>query len=306
MTAKQEAERAAEIRRVIALLHQWGLHSLGDFARLPRAEVSARLGAEAVRMWERARGQATRLLRLVEPPEVFAESFEFEHEVSTSEPLLFMLRRFLQQFALRLGAQYLVVAELKLRLLFDDRTSYERLFKIPQPSNDEESLFRMLQAHLEGFTSESAIVAVALEAQPTRPVRQQFSLFESALRDPAQLSETLARLAGLLGAERVGTPVLEDTHRPDVFRMEAFRWELPEAREISQQDGSGPVLRRFRHGAAPALREVVERKGPYHASGQWWDTAAWARAEWDVQLASGALARVHEEAGQWQVDGIYD
>ena len=38
---------------------------------------------------------ATRLLKLVPPPESFAETFEFENEIETIEPLLFMLRRFL-------------------------------------------------------------------------------------------------------------------------------------------------------------------------------------------------------------------
>ncbi|MBA2743050.1 MAG: hypothetical protein H0U43_01840, partial [Chthoniobacterales bacterium] len=120
MSARGRAtdERAAEVRRVIAILHKWGIHTLGEFAALDKEEVSNRLGAEAVRMWERASGKATRLLKLVQPPESYAETFEFENEIETSEPLLFMLRRFLQQFSLRLGALYLVAKELKLRITF--------------------------------------------------------------------------------------------------------------------------------------------------------------------------------------------
>src|SRR2546423_9225722 len=86
----------------------------------------------------------------------------------------------------------------------------------------------MLQTHLENFKSEHPIVAVSVEAQPAKPLPQQFGLFEASLRNPNQLYETLARLTALLGSDRIGTPVLEETHRPDAFRIEPFCWELPE------------------------------------------------------------------------------
>ncbi|HEX8678772.1 MAG TPA: hypothetical protein VF683_02340, partial [Chthoniobacterales bacterium] len=112
---KRAAEREKHVRHIIAILHKWGIHSLGQLAALEKEQVANRLGPEAVRMWERAHGKATRLLKFVQPPEVFAETFEFEDEIETIEPLLFMLRRFLQQFSLRLGALYLVARDLNLR-----------------------------------------------------------------------------------------------------------------------------------------------------------------------------------------------
>jgi protein ImuB len=223
----KQIERAKETERILSILHQWGIHTLGQLAALSRDDLGARLGARAVELWERANGRAERILKLVSPPESFIESFEFENEIETIEPLLFILRRFLQQLATRLNAIYLVAKELRLRLTFSDKSDCERIFKIPQPTNNEDILFRMLHTHLENFTSKHPIVAVELEAQPSRSVRQQFGLFETALRDPMQLHETLARLVGLLGADRVGTPVLEETHRPAAFRMKPFVWELP-------------------------------------------------------------------------------
>ena len=147
-----------------------------------------------------------------------------------------MLRRFLEQLAVRLAAIYLVAKELTLRITFANsrqdepavagKQSYERVFKIPQPTNDVDLLFRMLQTHLENFRSEHPIVAVALSAEPIKPAGEQFGLFETTLRNPHQLSETLARLTALLGGDRIGTPVLEETHRPDAFRMQPFSWQL--------------------------------------------------------------------------------
>src|SRR5205823_8422888 len=239
--------------RILAILHKWGIHTLGELAPLDKEELRNRLGADAVRLWQRANGTATRLLKFVQPPESFDESFEFDHEIETAEPLLFMLRRFLEQLAVRLSAIYLVAQELTLRISFSnsrqvrlgtdssdwrnesavvatttrtDKKTYERVFKIPQPTNDVDLLFRMLQTHLEDFKSEHPIVAVALTAQPIRPASQQFGLFETTLRNPQQLYETLARLSALLGSDRVGSPIKEETHRPDAFRMEPFSWSL--------------------------------------------------------------------------------
>src|SRR6266513_2495395 len=225
--------REDEIQQILAILHKWGIHTLGQLVALDKEQLGARLGPEAVRMWERANGQSDRPLRLIRPPELFEESFEFEHEIETAEPLLFMLRRFLEQLSLRLSAIYLVAKELTLRITFANpprvrtqdgfvrrrngfaaanKQRYERCFKIPQPTNDVDLLFRMLHTHLENFKSEYPIIAVSLEAQPTKPSKQKFRLFEKTLRNPNQLLETLTRLTALLGADRVGTPVLEETH----------------------------------------------------------------------------------------------
>src|SRR5213083_3463885 len=111
-------EGQIEVQQIFAILHKWGIHTLGQLAALDKEQLAARLGPEAVRMWERANGQSNRLLKLVRPPESFEESFEFEHEIETAEPLLFMLRRFLEQLAVRLSAIYLVTKELILRITF--------------------------------------------------------------------------------------------------------------------------------------------------------------------------------------------
>jgi protein ImuB len=319
--AKAAKERQAEIGRVLDILHRWGIESLGQFAALEKESVAARLGPIGVQLWERATGKTTRLLQLVPVRESFEEAFEFENEIETSEPLLFMLRRFLQQFSVRLGALHLVASELQLEITFSDKSNYSHRFKIPEPTNSVEILFRMLHTHLENFTSKSPISAVALKAETTKPSFEQFHLFETALRDPARLTETLARLAGLLGTERVGTPVLEETHRPDAVRMAPFSWQLPEIKsELPPLPAS--ALRRFRspqpasvllakkrpaHFRSAKIQGAVRAgKGPYKASGNWWDEQAWDRAEWDVELENGGVCQCHSSGEQWALDGIYD
>jgi len=360
-------DRPAEVQQILAILHKWGIHTLGQLAALNKEQLGARLGPEAVQMWERANGQSNRLLKLVRPPESFEESFEFENEIETAEPLLFMLRRFLEQLSVRLSGIYLVAKELTLRITFPNppwsasRTDsscgedgfaaankqiYERVFKIPQPTSDVDLLFRMLHTHLENFKSEYPITAVSLQAEPAKPSRQQFGLFETSVRDPNQLYETLARLVALLGSDRVGTPVLEETHRPDAFHLEPFAWDsstgfqpvwtagVPACDRTGRQDACPPhshdgcarlsaALRRFRPNIAASVLLADEQpihlrsaqmsgavsgqSGPYRASGNWWDEKIWSRSEWDLQLENGIQCRCYQSAeGSWNIEGIYD
>jgi len=242
----------------------------------------------------------------------------------------------------RLAAIYLVAKELTLRITFGNKQTYERVFKIPQPTNDVDLLFRMLQTHLENFRSEHPIVAVALSAEPIKPAGEQFGLFETTLRNPHQLSETLARLTALLGGDRIGTPVLEETHRPDAFRMQPFGSTgfqpvgqagvlacksngRQDARLPHSQDGCAPLspaLRRFRTAVSASVLQdedtpthvrsremsgkIIDERGPYLLSGNWWDEKSWARAEWDLQLQNGELVRAHARDGVWKIDGVYD
>jgi protein ImuB len=313
--------------QIFSILHKWGIHAIGQFAALDKENLALRLGPEAVRLWELANGKSQRLLKLVRPPESFVESFEFDYEIETAEPLLFMLRRFLEQLTLRLRPIYLVPKELTLRIALADQKIYERSFKIPQPTGNVDLLFRMLQTHLENFKSDHAIVAVSLEAQPTKPPRQQFGLFETTLRNPHQLAETLARLSALVGVDRVGTPVLEDTHRRDAFRMEPFSWSSVAA---AVPGGSNVIrtphptvriaIRRFRPPASASIfisqdrhlqsekvrGQIVEQSGPFLLSGNWWDEKAWRRAEWDMPLENGVICRSYQDENGWHVDGIYD
>jgi protein ImuB len=330
-------DRPAEVQQILTILYKWGVHTIGQFAALDKEELAARLAPEAVRMWERANGQSSRPLKFVRPPESFEESFEFENEIETAEPLLFMLRRFLEQLSVRLSAVYYVVKELTLRITFANKQIYERVFKIPQPTNDIDLLFRMLHTHLENFKSEYPITGVSLQAEPAKPSQQQFGLFETSLRDPNQLYETLARLVALLGSDRVGTPVLEETHRPDAFHLEPFSWEFggttsvsshysSDATErvppISINGQSGAALRRFRPNIAASVLLADEQpihlrsaqmsgavsgqRGPYRASGNWWDEKIWSRSEWDLELENNVLVCCHQSGQIWEIDGVYD
>ena len=315
----------------LAILHQWGIHTVGQFVALGKEPLSTRLGPEALALHERALASSTRPLKLVRPPQIFEETIAFEHEIETIEPLLFILRRFLEQLLVRLEMMYWVAQGLRLRFRFESGDPYEKTFRIPAPTSNVETLFRMLHTHLETLRTEHPIVALELSATPGRAINHQFGLFESVLRDPNHFHETLARLTALVGSDRVGTPVNEESYKPDAFRMELVR--LEESRSGSRLEvcdtadwksalQRGPALHRLRPPTPAHVQLAQDRpasvdssafqgavhdaRGPWRNSGQWWDKDEWSREEWDVQASNGSFYRLCHRPDGWFVEGVYD
>ena len=106
---------SAEKLQVLTL---WGVHTLGELIKLPRAEVTSRLGREGMMLWDIASGGRERLLKLVRTPLGFREEMELEHSIECLEPLMFVLRRMLQGLCERLSDVWLVAASLLLTPAF--------------------------------------------------------------------------------------------------------------------------------------------------------------------------------------------
>ena len=226
-------------RELLAVLHDWGIQTLGQLTALPRGELGNRLGPEADQLWQRAAGQTERPLRLVRHAEQFDEAFDFEREIETLEPLLFILRRFLDSLALRLGNAHRVAARLTLTLPLENGACHERQFTIPAPSADADVLFRILHTHLEALQLDHRPVAARLHADAIHPDHRQLHLFENPLRDANRFGETLARIASIVGAGNVGTPEILDTHRPDSFRIIEPQFHRSRRREEADRLESG-------------------------------------------------------------------
>ncbi len=311
---------------VLSILKRWGIQTAGAFLALGKDAIAGRLGLEALQLFERADPAAVRPLNIVMPSDTFEEQMQFEAHIETIEPLLFVLRRFVEQLATRIALTYRVVAELQLTLTLESGSQYERTFKVPSPTARLDPLFRMLHTHLESLRTDAPIVALKLAALPVRAEAQQFGLFESALRDPNHFHETLARLTALLGPERIGSPVIEQTHRPDSFHMQMpdFHGRVSPSVAENQpaRSHAGLCLRRFRTPMHAVVESrdgqpsffstlgvssvIVEARGPWNASGNWWDSRRWLRQEWDVMARDGAVYRLCHTNGGWLLEGVYD
>lgn len=306
-----------------AVLHDWGIHTLGQLTSLPRGELANRLGPEAEQLWRRAAGKTERLLRSERPVQEYKEAFDFECEIETIEPLLFILRRFLNYLCQRLELAHRVAAKIILTLLLENDRIHRREFHIPVPTSDEATLFRMVHTHLEGLELEERICGIRLLIEPILPEHQQFRLFDAPLRDAHRFAETLARLAALVGSDKVGIAAVADSHRADSISLLAPSFN--QAKDLTLTKCYRPVglpLKRFRppfpaqihlihHQPVQVVSDkvqgrIIEALGPYRASGNWWDDAAWHAEEWDVEIAGEGLYRLHRQQDDWRIEGCYD
>ena len=303
------------------VLRGWGLKTLGDLVDLSKAEIGARLGTEGVILWERAAGETTRVLRTVEPARSFAAEWLYEPPIESLEPLLFKLRRFAERLALELRGSQLVAQSLSLTLMLEDESDYHRSFQLPEPGTDVESWLRVMQTHFDTVKTTARVIGSRLVAQPTRPPQKQDGLFETGLKDPELFWENLARVAAIVGDDRVGTPVLSDTHRPDAYTLVKPAEVVPASDPAPVHPIRGGVLRRFRpawdvdvtmqfdqpvHVHGPVTGAIRAWAGPWKLSGDWWHPQAWACEYWHVELDTGAVYRLARTPQGWRVEGVID
>jgi len=232
-----------ESGQLLETFSRWGIRKLRDLAALPDVALSERLGQAGIHLQALARGATSRTLVPVEPPLIFEELIELDYPLVLLEPLAFLLRRLLEQLCVRLEARALATQELRLCLELEngcfeetnhvgmghathpDRAqarNFQRILRLPVPLLDSRIFLKLLQLDLKAHPPGAPIVKIQLAAEPVRPRAAQNGLFLPPAPEPEKLELTLARIAGIVGDDKVGSLELLDTHRPEGFRMQRF------------------------------------------------------------------------------------
>ena len=271
-----------------------------------------------------------------DPPLVFEEAMELESPLVLLEPLAFVLGRMLDQLCARLQALTLAAQELYLQLILengrqwsleDNLTCFQRTIHLPVPLLDAKIFLKLLQLDLKAHPPGAPVAKVHLRIEPARSRPAQDGLFLPSSPEPEKLELTLAKISGIVGEGRAGSPALLDTHRREAFRIQHF---TPAGKNgsCSAPNHLVTALRMFRPPVVVTVNsqsgrpshissknqiggEVLWAAGPWRSSGDWWEQDAWMCDEWDiaVQEETGiALYRlVHDLVrGRWLLEGSYD
>jgi protein ImuB len=240
-----------------ATLDRWGLRTIGDFANLPEGEVASRLGESGRDLHASARGVDPRPLEPYLPPPAFSEGMELEWPLASLEPFLFVAHAALTRLVERLESQALACTRLETVLALDPDGHDTRAIQLPAPTRDVKTLLTLLRLDLEARPPGAAVAGFTFSAHPDQPRRAQLSLFGPAALSPDRLATTIARLAALLGADRVGSPRAVDGHRPERFTATGYAAPPPPPLRLPARAGRGLLSVRVLRPPVP-LEVIVE------------------------------------------------
>ncbi len=245
---------------IAATLDRWGLRTIGDFAKLPEGEVASRLGEAGRALHATARGIDPRPLEPSLPPPSFTEGMDLEWPLASLEPFLFVGHAALERLVHRLEAQALACTRLDVTLKLDPDGHDARSIALPAPTRDVKTLLTLMRLELEARPPGAAVAGFTFSAHPDSPRRAQLSLFGPAALSPDRLATTIARLAAMLGADRVGSPRAVDGHRPERFTATGYAPPPPPRVRPAPREGRG--LLSVRVLRPPVALEVVVESTP--------------------------------------------
>jgi protein ImuB len=242
-------------------LRRWGLSAIGDFARLPAAEVASRLGDPGRELHARARGLDPRPLVARQPPPEVAEGMSLEWPIVALEPFLFLARGALDRLAERLQSLGLACLRLVVALRLEPDGWQERTIELPAPTRDVKVLLTLLRLSFEQQPPGAPVAGFTFSVQPDRPRASQTTLFGPQEIPPDRLATTLARLFALLGPDRTGAPATIDGHRPERFALLPFQPPAPPARRAPPPSGRGLLAVRVLRPPLAVRVELAEGPG---------------------------------------------
>jgi protein ImuB len=303
----------------------WGIRTLGELAALPLVDLIARLGQDASIWRNLALGAHAHTFQPIEAAFSLREFCEFETPVEQMDSLLFVGVRMIDSLALRAATRAMSLATIAVDLELEGKRAHRLTIRPALPSVDRKFLLKLLQLEIAANPPPAAVLSLALCAEAGQSNKVQLGLFAPQMPEPSRLDVTIARLKAIAGEDRVGSPVLEDTHRTGSFRMSAFTAQNPA--EEDKDDPPRMALRRLRpplkvrvalNAGQPALfhdgrqsYKIATSFGPWRSSGCWWSLDGWDSDEWDVLAESqgapvACLLVMDRSKHEWRLEAFYD
>lgn len=310
--------------RTLARLRNWGLRNSSDLARLPASDLRARGGVALVRAHESSSGRDERLLVPVEEKPNDGLGLDPGFGVEDLTQLVFLMFRLLDPLCAKLKSGGRAATAFEATLALENGSTDVRLIRSPSPSADNAAWRTLVRLNLEGRPPAAPVLSLSLRAESTGARAVQFSFTGAGRSSPEKVASALARLQRFFPEDRIGSPHLKDTHAPDRFELRPFDPVSGSKTKKGTRDETEPAARppatalrairppahatvRVDRAGAPVSLQVQDHDrflnvrgrvkasaGPYLLSTQWWNEEAFAREEWDVEVAGEGAVTAYQ------------
>jgi protein ImuB len=288
-----------------------GLRTIGDCLALPRAGLARRFGAELLAQLDRALGTAADPRRPYLPPPRFDSRIELPADAEGWQPLLFPLRRMLDELGGFLRGLDSGIQRLELVLEHAGRGDTKINIGLVEPDRDPDRLLKLCQERLQYTELPAPVRGLTLRTDKLQPYIPDAPVLLADHGRPQHLwTHLIERLYARLGDSALQSLATCSEHRPErawayvppgqsrdsEAHPERPLWLLPTPLPLRLRDRQ-PIW----HGP------LVLRRGPERIETGWWDGDDVRRDYYVAENPQGARVWVFREHrnGDWFLHGIF-
>ena len=301
--------------KALAMLDNFGVHTIGECLRLPRDGLARRLGQRLLDDLDRALGRLPDPRPPFIPPPRFEALLALPAPVERAEALLFAARRLFAELCGWLAATGNGAQSLRLTLAHEDCADTRIVMKLVAASRELEHLISVLRERLARVGLPCPVTAITLATEQLQTLASHNLSFLPDTRHHAESSARLVeRLRARLGDEVVCGLTTFPDHRPE------YAWRICEpgndaALKELQTLPSRPL---WLLASPQPLREVAAIPyydgplslllGPERIEAGWWDGHDVARDYFVAHNPAQSLLWVYRErsvVGGWYLHGFF-
>jgi protein ImuB len=262
-------EVASDSHLAISYLRKLGVGTLGALREFSPVALGRRIGPEGDRLVRIARAEPMPAPERHAPPELPVISVDLEPPIPSGEPVLFVVKRLLDELEAHISGQGLAIVALRLTLTFEGGSTRAEEILLPRAIRALRPLVAILGDRVLNTDKGSApgdgracfaegheprIVTVEVRALGVTPAHStQSAFFDQKETSTEGLPSLVVRLAGTLGREGIYQAVLVPTWRPEASWQPAALDATTDLQTVSAAQRKKPMKAEIPSDPAAAL-----------------------------------------------------
>ena len=300
----------------------FGFQVFNDLRKVSKSLALRRLGKSSQALIDLSHGSTKEVKPAISKDSYFEESQDLYLPTNLLETIELYLINILNRLIKRLTSRRLVFGDINTEFSLDSKDICTRQIRVSREIISPDVLSRLILLSLETEPINDLVSSIKITTNGRSVRNFQTDLFRTSAPAPQILTTTIHKLKSLCGPENVGSPSLIDTHRTDLYDLQAFgdrsnilppeSYTLPAVRALrpplpAQVNYSGGSPTQIR--SALANGRILRCAGPWRITGTWWSQKEkFAFDYFDAWTEDSCVfrLRINFYTKSWEIDAIYD